>query len=213
MYGDQPLEMFKEYSYPVTGEKLNFTRISFYISNITLKSTNGDIILKDIDYLNLTAAHTDPVTGNGFEYLLRDIPAGNYHSLDFGIGVPVSSNAMEPKDFSSGHILSNSAEYWSAWKSYIFFRPEGKIALNMETTPNTNFALHLGGDDAFRSISLHKSISVSENAVSNFDIIIDMNNYFNGQTLFDIRNTLQIHSLNQKPLITILADNLVTGIR
>ena len=35
-YGSQNLEMFKEYNYPQSGEKLIFTRVSFYISEITL---------------------------------------------------------------------------------------------------------------------------------------------------------------------------------
>ena len=52
-YGSQNLEMFKEYNYPQSGEKLIFTRVSFYISEITLKSEIGDYLIKDIDYLSV----------------------------------------------------------------------------------------------------------------------------------------------------------------
>lgn len=213
MYGDQPFEMFKEYSYPVTNDKFLMTRLSFFISNITLRSSTGDVVVKDIDYLNLTAAHTSPVSLNGFEYIIQGIQTGNYSSIDFGIGVPPTLNALAPKDFGSESILSGAAEYWSAWKSYIFFRPEGQISLEGKPINETGFALHLGGDDAFRLIDLDKTIQIVENQTPNVDIIIDMQQFFNGKSLFDIRSTQQIHSLVQKPLITQLADNLVTAIK
>lgn len=212
-YGDQPLEMFKEYNYPVSDEKMLFQRVSFFISNITLRSSEGDFNLKDIDYLDLTQAHTDPVKANGFEYKLSGILARNYTSLDFGIGVPKESNALQPKDFKAGHILSSSAEYWSTWKSYIFFRPEGLIALDGQTKPETSFALHLGADEAYRNFSINKSINITEGGVTNLDIEIDMKKFFDGKTLFDIHETQQIHSLFQLPIIDILADNLELAIK
>jgi hypothetical protein len=212
-YGDQPLEMFKQYNYPVSDEKLFFQRVSFFISNITLRSSEGDFNLKDIDYLDLTQAHTDPVKANGFEYKLSSVLARNYTSLDFGIGVPKESNALQPKDFKAGHILSSSAEYWSTWKSYIFFRPEGLIALDGQTEPETSFALHLGADEAYRNFSINKSISITEGGVTNLDIEIDMKKFFDGKTLFDIHDTQQIHSLFQLPIIDILADNLEVAIK
>lgn len=212
-YGDQPLEMFKEYSYPVTNEKLMFTRLSFFISDITLRSSEGDIKLKDIDYIDLTQAHTDPVASNGLEYKLSGILAKNYTSLDFGIGVPKASNALQPKDYPAGHILSSSAEYWTSWKSYIFFRPEGFIKLDGQDKPESSFALHLGADEAYRSFSINKSISITENGVTNLDIEIDMKKFFDGKTLYDIHDTQQIHSLFQVPLMITLADNLQVAVK
>ncbi len=213
VYGDQPLEMFKSYNYPVTGQKFYMTRLSFYISNITVRSAEGDFNLKDIDYLDLTGAHTSPVNTSGFEYKLKGVQARNYNSIDFSIGVPKSSNALMPKDFKSGHILSNTSEYWTAWKSYIFFRPEGVIALNGQIEPESSFALHLGSDEAFRSFSLSKPFTVSEGNVTYADITIDISKFFNGKTLYDIQNGPQIHSLEQVSLVKILADNLQTAIR
>jgi hypothetical protein len=213
MYGDQPFEMFKEYNYPVTNDKFLMTRLSFFISNITLTSSSGNLTLKDIDYLNLTAAHTAPLPSNGFEYSIEGLKTGDFTAIEFGVGVPAASNAKAPKDFSSGNILSSAAEYWSAWKSYIFFRPEGQISLEGKLISETGFALHLGGDDAFRLINLEKNIQIIANQKTNVDIIIDMQKFFNGKSLYDIRSTQQIHSLDQKPLITQLANNLATAFR
>jgi hypothetical protein len=213
MYGEQPFEMFKEYKYPVTNNQFLMTRLSFFISDITLRSTAETLLIKDIDYLNLTAAHTPPLASNGFEYTIKGIQPGNYTSIDFGVGVPAASNAKAPKDFNSGSILSNAAEYWSSWKSYIFFRPEGQIALDGKPINETSFALHLGGDGAFRVVDLDKSIVVNPDQTTHVDIIIDLQKFFNGTSLYDIRSTQQIHSLTQMPLITQLADNLVIAFR
>lgn len=213
LYGDQPLEMFKTYEYPVSKEKFQMTRLSFYISDLTIRSGNGDFNLKDIDYLNLTNSHTAPVSPQGLEYTFKGVRAGVYNSFDFGLGVPKTLNAMAPKDFKAGHLLSSSAEYWSSWKSYIFFRPEGQIELNGKPMSETPFALHLGSDEAFRKISFSKPITVEEGKTSQVDVFIDIQKFFNGKKLYNIKGTQQIHSLDQMPLILELVDNLALAFR
>lgn len=211
-YGGQPLEMFKEYPYPVTGDKFRMSRLSFFLSELSLKNTSSDTLLKDIDYLNLTAAHTAPVAPDGFEYKIDNIASGNYNGFTFGIGVPPALNAKIPPDFPPGSVLSGTAEYWSAWKSYIFFRPEGKIGLNGGNNIDTNFALHIGGNEGYRVFDANRAIEVLPNKVTNVDINIDMQQFFNGTSPFNIRETQQIHSLSQMPLIKILADNLASAV-
>lgn len=213
VFGDEPLEMFQPYEYPVTKDRFLMTRLSFFISDLTIRSQSGDVLLKDIDYLNLTQSHTSPVKANGLEYTIEGVTPGSYHSFDFGIGVPKVLNAKVPKDFKQEDILSSSAEYWSAWKSYIFFRPEGQISLNGKPITETSFALHLGADEAYKKIVFSKPVTVVKDQVTNVDIILDVQKFFNGKTLFDIRQTQQIHSLNQMPFIQQLAENLSTGFR
>ena len=213
VYGEQSLEMFKVYEYPITKDKFLMSRLSFYISELTIHTPNGDFLIKDIDYLNLTNSHTAPLAANGLEYKISGVKPGNYTSVDFGIGVPKIYNAKAPKDFRADDILSSSAEYWSAWKSYIFFRPEGQISLNGKPISETSFALHLGADESFKKITLAKSINVVKDQVTNVDIILDMQKFFSGKTLYDIRQTQQIHSLNQMPLMQQLSENLSTAFR
>ena len=110
LYGNEPLEMFKTYKYPVTNDNFYLTRLSFFLSELKIKSTSREVMLKDIDYLNLTASHTGNTANTGLEYKISDIPSGNYSAVQFGIGVPKASNAKEPKDFSASSILSSPAE-------------------------------------------------------------------------------------------------------
>lgn len=213
VYGDEPVEMFKTYKYPVTNDDFFLTRVSFFLSELKIKSTSREVTLKDIDYLNLTASHTGNTANTGLEYKISDVPTGEYSALQFGIGVPKALNAKEPKDFSASSILSSSAEFWSSWKSYIFFRPEGKIALDGSTVFDTDFALHLGSDDAFSTYDLSKTIKIIDGQTTNVDITIDMQKFFNGGTLHDIENTPQIHSLVQLPIMKKLVENLKTAVK
>jgi len=211
-YDGQPMEMFKEYAYPGTGDKFRMSKVSFFLADLNLTANGGNILLKDIDYLNLTAAHTAPVSANGLEYRVENVLSGKYNGFSFGIGVPPALNQKIPPDFPAGNVLSGTAEYWSAWKSYIFFRPEGKIGLNNSNTIDTNFALHIGGNEGYRVFNVSGPVEVTNDKVSNVDIYIDMKKFFSGNSVFNIRETQQIHSLSQMPLIKILADNLAGAV-
>ncbi len=48
VYGDEPLELFKTYQYPVTNDPFFMTRLSFFIADLSLKSSEREEILKDI---------------------------------------------------------------------------------------------------------------------------------------------------------------------
>lgn len=213
MYGNVPLEMFKKYNYPQTGDTFYMTRLSFFISNIKAKALNSEVLLKEIDYVNLTDAYTSGIPSNGFEYQIKAVKTGTYDAIQFGIGVPKESNALAPKDFPSSSVLSGISEYWSSWKSYIFFRPEGKIALDKSKNFDTDFALHLGSDNAYRTIDLSKKFTISSGNTTNFEVIIDMEKFFKSNTFHDIGSTPQIHSLSQMPVMVKLADNLLTAVK
>ena len=212
-YGSDDLRMFETYSYPMTGEALTFTKVAFYISDIRVTNGQKSTDLKDIDFIDFTTSHTAPAASNGFEYRLKDVAAGNYNSFSFNIGVPASLNSKEPKDFPSSNVLSNPAEYWTAWKSYIFMRNEGRIDLDNDGTTESSFALHIGGDAALIPIILNRNFNIDDKATTSLDITIDMEKLFNGQSLYDIRAARQIHSLSQMPFILQLSENIRTGIK
>lgn len=212
-YGDKELKMFEDYNYPQSGEVLNFTKVAFYISDIKAQKGTSAVILKDIDYIDLTASHTAPTGTGSFEYRIKDVEAANYRALLFGIGVPAASNSKEPKDFPSSSALSNTSEYWTAWKSYIFMRNEGRIDLDNDGSMESPFALHLGGDQAYIPVGINRSFTITANQTTFFDLIIDMEKLFNGTSLYNIHETRQIHSLSQMPAILQLIENIKTGIQ
>jgi hypothetical protein len=211
VYDEKPLKIFDIYTYPQSDYSLYFTRLSYYISDLTIRSAEGDVVLKDVDYLNLTNAHVDKNNDNGLQYKITGVKPGDYTSIDFGFGLPAALNAKHPRDFEPRHVLNNSAEYWTPWKSYIFFRPEGKIDFGNGLLED--FALHLGGDESFIKIIMNKPIKVEVGKESPVDVIIDMKKFFDANSLYDIKSTLQIHSLDKKPQMMQLVENLALSIK
>ncbi len=210
-YGGKPLEMFQLYNYPRLNDSLYFSRISYFISNLSLHMGADSTIVKEVDYINLTSSHTAPVKENGLEYTLEALPSGEYSGLSFGIGLPSSKNALRPIDYPATNILSSSAEYWSSWKSYIFFRPEGRISINGQPVDQADFALHLGSDATFRTIQLPKQIRIQTDQETVVEIQLDMRTFFDGVYFHDIESDRQMHSLFQVPIMVKLADNLATA--
>ena len=127
MYGDQPFEMFKEYNYPVTNDKFLMTRLSFFISNITLKSSSGNLIVKEIDYLNQTAAHTAPLPANGFVYTVKEMCIRDSCGAPAMLGNTVVWKPAETQIYSAA-LLSIFPEL----KSF------GAFALEASGTPTPN---------------------------------------------------------------------------
>lgn len=209
-YNDSPLVMAQNYEYP-DGRKVSFTRCSFYISDVKL----GNTIINEIEYHNLTNYYTDATNAaKGYVWTIDSIPSGSYSSLSFDIGVPQELNAMVPAEFPSDHPLSNTAENWFGWSSYIFFKVEGNIDMDNDGTKETAIALHIGADEAFRSFSLDRNISITSGDYTETDVNIDVYDFFNGtDRIYPIDDNPQIHSVSQKDAVLELADNLMTAIK
>ena len=203
-YDGEPLVMLEEYDYP-TGEKLKFTRISFYISDLQGNSSSGNsTLLKDVDLINLSSSHAS-VEGatEGFNYTIQDVSEEDINAYSFLLGVNSELNSQVPADYSSNHPLANSGEYWIAWDSYIFFKIEGIMDSDNDGEFETNVALHIGSNEAARHITMN---SVD---LSNEQINIDVMSIFesNGD-LYDIQENPQIHSLFQLDKASFLVENL-----
>ena len=207
LYNGDPLVMFDEMSYP-DGKSMFFTRVSFFVEDVKLIG-DETILLSARDYISLTESHLSLAEAeSGFLFYTGDISPGNY-KLDFNIGVSQPLNDMVPADFPSSDVLSDAAEYWPGWESYVFAKIEGKIDLDGDQEEETGFAMHIGGNDALRQITT--TDYTIEGSHSELMLNINLEKFFGiGNQLHDIANTPQIHSPEQNPIVKILADNLVT---
>ena len=142
-YGNETLQMFNNYTYPETGQKLFFSRFSFFLSQVALSDGTTFTDIHDLSYHTLTNSHTGATNAaKGYSYSIADVKPGTYKTLKFGLGVPEESNNKTPAAFPSSHVLSQQAEYWSTWSSYVFTKTEGQIDFNNDGTPEEGFALH-----------------------------------------------------------------------
>ncbi len=206
-YDGAPLVFFEDVSYP-DGRIFEFTRFSIYISEISLDNETNSTLIKDVDYLDLTASHSSLTSASeGFNYGLELSESMSFQKIRFNLGLTDEQNNSKPEDYNSSSPLALSGEYWSNWESYVFTKIEGRIDLDGDGISD-GVALHLGSSEALRNL-------IFENLDSSGDIelTIDMKKVFERDgIIYDINATPRIHSLNQLMQTNILMDNLKAAI-
>lgn len=209
-YDGLPLVLSQDYVYP-DGRAMFFSRFSFYMSELTLRTEDATASSDEVSYLRLGEAHTNASAAEeGLRFNLDGVKSADYVNVSFGIGVPAELNSMAPSDFLSSNDLS-LGEHWPGWNSYIFCKVEGRIDFDDDGVPETDFALHLGADEAFVNIELDRNFKVDDNQTTELIIPIELKNFFvNNGDIYDIESNPKIHSLSQQAQILELANNLNT---
>ena len=201
-YDNAPMVMFQNYEYP-DGRDFEITRFSFFVSDLLLLDASGTSTLREVDYLDLTVAHSDLNSAEqGFDWVIDDIEYENYNSITFRVGLSNEQNSTVPQDYPSSNVLSESGEYWSNWNSYVFVKIEGRIDLDGDGQSDS-FALHLGGDDVSR-------VEVLGPLEGQEKVFVDINveEIFKNGPIYDIDSNPRIHTLEQMEQIIQLMDNL-----
>ena len=207
-YDGQPLVLSEDYVYP-DGKAMYFTRFSFYMSELTLRTNETTASSDVVNYLRLGVAHTTAAgAAEGLKFNLNGVKSADYVNLSFGIGVPALENNMEPADFLSSNDLS-LGEHWPDWNSYIFCKVEGRIDFDNDGIPESDFALHLGADEAFVDIEIDRDFTVTDDTKTELILPIELKNIFvNDGNIYDIESNPKIHSLSQQTQVFELARNL-----
>jgi len=214
-YDNELFVLDKEYEYP-SGEKFEFSRFDMYISNVTLIKDTEEIVIADIDFLKMTPTFANAVTAaDGFNYTIAGIEDGEYDGIKFNIGLTSEMNNTTPSDYPVTHPLGLAGDHWPTWDSYIFVSIEGRMDID---TSNPDYeqgiALHLGSDEAMRTIILDDSISLANDQNKILPISIDLRDLFVNQDgeIYDIVSTPSTHNLSEIPEVIELADNLKNSI-
>jgi hypothetical protein len=146
--GNQSLVLGNSNYQNAVGENFNVTTFNYYISNISLKKTDGTVFVFPQDSSYFLIKETQPASK---QVVLRHIPTGEYTSIAFTIGVDSLRNTMDisrrkgvldPGDATH----DGDGMYWSWNSGYIFLKLEGT---SPQVTPdpagNQKFRYHIGG--------------------------------------------------------------------
>jgi hypothetical protein len=183
------------------------------MSEITLTAAEGNREIEDIAYLDLSNSHaTKAGAAAGFNFSIKNVKPGSYTGMTFSVGVPALENGKTPASFSE-KPLSDQAEYWGDWKSYIFTKTEGQIDFDKDGKLEGSFSLHTGSNAAFRTLRINTPIEITETSPSKINIEIDLLKQFSGTKVYDIKSNPQIHSLSQGGLVVELIDNLIRAFK
>jgi hypothetical protein len=187
-FGSESFAFKKEYT-TAFGEKLTFTTLNYFISNIKLIRKDGTeyVVPQDSSYFLIKQADSASKT-----IVLNNIPEGKYKAVGFTIGVDSVRNTL-PVDKRTGALDVGAAArgmYW-VWNSgYIFFKLEGKTVNDVDSL-RKNFQYHIGGYGGFDSKTINnikvKTLEVKKLVVSKkkqpiINIQVDIAKFFDNTT-------------------------------
>ena len=90
--GNQALELGKTYT--SNNQNITFNEVKYVISNISLVKADGTEVPYNIDNLDKGATVVNLADAKTFDYILTDIPAGNYKEIKLGLGVKKELNTL-----------------------------------------------------------------------------------------------------------------------
>jgi len=165
-----------EKTYTYNGNPIRFSKINFYLSDLTL----GGREIIDVTFVDLTETHTsEEAAQTGSVLNFSKIPVGAYNSLELGIGVSADLNRTKPSEYATSHPLGtdNSAEYWEAWNSYIFVKIEGQYDSDNDgfDADDVAFAYHVGQDEFYKKLSNKLDLELNIVADEQTDIELRLN--------------------------------------
>jgi hypothetical protein len=195
--------------YEINGKKVRFSKFQFYSSSILTKIVGNDCNTNDeVIFVDLTTLDDSIKANKGFTTTLKNRAPGSYSAISLGLGVNPVLNLKTPIDFPSSNPLSKSEEYWSGWKSYIFFKLEGLMDKDGNGTFETGITYHTGSDDAGYTVSVPVTYSFDNSGgLINFDL--DVNKLLKD---FDFNTLNKIENLTQKDDMKKLMLNLASAL-
>lgn len=183
------------------GETFSITRVSYLVSDIGLQQNDGS-------WLNLSnsVAWLD-FNQNRDSFRLENIPAGDYCSLSFTLGLDPKLNHANIAQFPAGHPLNPDVNglYWGWQGGYVFLALEGlwrNAAGELD-----GWAYHLARDPNAVRITLGASMTITnETKVElNFDLAAVLNAPY---PLSFARDGSSTHSRDGDPIVAALVKNL-----
>lgn len=200
VFDGEEVELKNGSEHTFNGEKITFDEFKFYLSNIVLKDDNGDFI----DLSEIKLIEFDSPTSSTLN--IKNVPLGNYESIQFDIGVPPSENATtwDPDLYGGNHPLNDESMFDQRLMSYKFLILEGNIG---EGTDLKTFTYAPGDNDLFKNDKvIDSNISLTSEITTSIDIEVDLGKVLEN---IDVLNNLSTKPNNN----LVLGDNLMTNLR
>jgi cytochrome c peroxidase len=129
------------------GQKISIMRLDFLLSDVSLRSDGGDWIEQKnyFAYISVRDGKTNFILGN--------IPAGNYSAVRFQIGLSPQINHADSAQWPANHPLNPDLNhlYWGWSREYIFLALEGGW---QNGGSESGFSYHLATDRELMTVEL-----------------------------------------------------------
>lgn len=176
-----------------TGETYSVSILKYYISNIKVTNTKGDVyeLPKQESYFLIDQSNTASLTPT------VNVPEGEYTELSFNLGIDSATN-VQPLEGRVGVLdIANNDMYWSWNSGYIFFKMEGSS--NVATSNDKKFRYHIGlyggmnsptvNNNRIITIDLKQSgtAKVQQNLSADIHLMTDVGQVFNSDPKISIK--------------------------
>ncbi len=195
MFGGKTLAYAPDSFLTESGDTLKVTKLSYYISNITLEKASGEKV-------NLGTYHlVDESTAATKTIAVSGVPAGTYHKISFMLGVDSLRNHTGVQD---GALDPAYGMFWTWNTGYIFFRLKGRIGLDA-----TAISYDIGGDGNGSYFTNDLTGYAKEGNSFTLQYKMDVAELFKGPNTINMRNEPKdIHSATEPVLLPKLVQNM-----
>ncbi|MEO8762169.1 MAG: MbnP family protein [Bacteroidia bacterium] len=133
----------------VSGKKFQLNLAQFYISGVVAYKADGTPQTISNAYILKNIAQE--------MYIIGEVPAGNYKSISFNVGIDASNNATDPSSH-TGVLGTQNPSMWfgNTSQGYIFMNVQGYADTTSTHTGQVNqaFAYQLGGNNQLKNIRM-----------------------------------------------------------
>lgn len=191
------------------GRKIQLNVAQFYISNITFKKSDGTSMTMSGVYALKDIANE--------EYILGQVPTGNYTAVTFNIGIDAGTNATNPSSHTGVLALQNPSMWFgNTNEGYIFMNIQGFG----DTTGTGNyfrlFNYQLGTAAMLKTVTLDLNgmgmnmppVSVTTTGTGLFHIICDYGALLQSINTFKTKNTIATPFNSDSLIVKQIANNV-----
>ncbi|TWI24025.1 MbnP family protein [Sphingobacterium siyangense] len=193
-----------------SGQLHQFSELKYVISNIRLIKADGSEIPYNVNDLDKGATVIDQAKAATLNYVLSNIPVGEYKQIKFGLGVKQEINTLDQLRFPVFYATAGANDtkmHWEWGTGYRFTKLEGfydadhkELSIHTGSTingTNGDESTYKQGVDAYRDITLNlPSLVTVGKSVPQINIKADFDKLLSGKT-----NTITLGANNAVPSI------------
>lgn len=152
-----------------SGQAHHFSELKYVISNIRLIKTDGTEVPYNINDLDKGAAVIDQSKPASLQYVMHNIPAGEYKQVKFGLGVKKELNTLDQMRFPVFYAIAGANDTKMMWEwgtGYRFTKLEGfydadhkEMSVHTGSTVQGDEGDYIQGVDAYRDIVLNLTVN------------------------------------------------------
>ena len=186
------------------GQTVRLTRFAAIVSGVTLARADGGTVQLDGQYGFLDAE------AGRMALTLRNVPVGDYHGLEFQLGLPPAVNHGDPGQWPARHSLNPivNALHWGWAGGYVFAAIEGHWRPTAADTVNDErgFSYHLATDARVMRVGFVALVKVA--GPTTVSLAFDLGKAVGGHVLASDDGSETTHSALDDPLAATLTKSM-----